>query len=163
MAVPRTAIFGAGCFWGVEAVFRGREGILDTEVGYCGGEMENPSYEDVCSGRTGHVEVVRLRYDPERISYLELLDLFWDCHDPTSMDRQGPDQGTQYRSVIFWLAEDQHREAELSKGEREASGKYDSPIVTRIEAAGTFWPAEERHQHYVEKHSSGACGLHHAD
>lgn len=140
------ATFGAGCFWCVEAVFERLEGVLDVRSGYMGGSVENPTYEQVCSGRTGHAEVVQVRFDPSRIRYEELLDWFWRSHDPTTLNRQGPDVGTQYRSVIFYHDEAQREAAERSKADAQA--RFSSPIVTEIAPAGTFWEAENYHQDY---------------
>jgi peptide-methionine (S)-S-oxide reductase len=151
------ATFGAGCFWGVEAAFRQVDGVTGTEVGYAGGHTENPSYEDVCSHTTGHAEVVQVTYDPDQVSYEELLDVFWAKHDPTQLNRQGWDIGDQYRSVIFFHDEEQREAAERSKAQLDASGKYRKPIVTKIEPAPTFYPAEEYHQRYLEKQGRASC------
>jgi peptide-methionine (S)-S-oxide reductase len=152
-----TATFGAGCFWGVEAAFRTVDGVLATEVGYMGGWLENPGYGQVCTGETGHAEVVQVAYDPARVSYRQLLDVFWSIHDPTQLDRQGPDTGTNYRSVIFCHTPEQEREARASKEEMETSGRFGSRrIVTAIEPAGKFYRAEEYHQQYYAKHG-GSC------
>ena len=145
------ATFGAGCFWGVEAAFRRVPGVTGTAVGYAGGWLENPSYRDVCSDRTGHAEVVEVDYDPARVSYEQLLDVFWDCHDPTTPNRQGPDVGTQYRSVIFSHTPEQESAASASKERLQASGRFRRPIVTAIQPAPTFWRAEEYHKQYFEK------------
>ncbi|MGK7294310.1 MAG: peptide-methionine (S)-S-oxide reductase MsrA [Candidatus Wenzhouxiangella sp. M2_3B_020] len=145
------ATFAAGCFWGPEARFRELDGVVDTRVGYTGGETAEPSYRDVCSGTTGHAEAVEVIYDPERIDYEDLLDAFWTMHDPTQMDRQGPDVGSQYRSAIFVHDDEQREAAERSRRELQGSGRIDGPVATRIERAGTFWPAEEYHQRYLEK------------
>ena len=150
------ATFGAGCFWGVEAAFRKIPGVVDVAVGYMGGSLENPTYEDVCGNTTGHAEVVEVSYDPEKVSYEELLKTFWSIHDPTQVNRQGPDVGTQYRSVIFYHTEEQKREAEKSKAELNVSGKLKKPVATAIEPASKFWRAEEYHQRYAEKHP-GLC------
>jgi peptide-methionine (S)-S-oxide reductase len=155
--MERNATFGAGCFWGVEAVFRQVEGVTATEVGYAGGYTENPSYEDVCSHTTGHAEVVQVTYDPERVSYEELLDVFWAKHDPTQLNRQGWDVGDQYRSVIFFHDEEQREAAERSKAELDASGRFRKPIVTKIEPAPAFYPAEDYHQRYLEKQGRSSC------
>jgi len=152
------ATFAAGCFWGVEAQFRRIEGVVDSEVGYTGGSLEAPGYREVCSGRTGHAEAVQLRFDPQRIRYSELLDAFWAMHDPTQLDRQGPDVGSQYRSAIFTHDQEQLRQAQQSLAEQQASGRWKAPIVTVIEAAGTFWRAEEYHQRYLER-NGGSCHL----
>lgn len=146
------ATFGAGCFWHVEAVFRRVPGVLETAVGYMGGSVPNPTYEQVCTGETGHAEVVQVEYDPEQVSYEELLEVFWSCHDPTQLHRQGPDVGTQYRSVIFYHTDEQRRLAEASRRKLEESGRYDRPIVTEIVPASPFYRAEEYHQRYFEKH-----------
>jgi peptide-methionine (S)-S-oxide reductase len=153
--VEKKATFGAGCFWGVEAAFRQVEGVTKTEVGYEGGMLERPTYEDVCSHTTGHAEVVEVTYDPERISYDELLDVFWHKHDPTQLNRQGWDVGDQYRSVVFVHDEEQRAVAEESK-EREQA-RHRRPIVTVIEPAQTFWPAEDYHQQYLEKRGRSSC------
>lgn len=150
------ATFGAGCFWGVEVAFRRVPGVTATTVGYAGGHVENPSYEQVCTGRTGHAEVVRVEYDPERVTYDELLEVFWSAHDPTQLNRQGPDVGTQYRSVIFVHDDEQERTARGSKERLEAGGRFRRPIATRIEPAGAFWPAEDYHQRYLEKRGLAA-------
>jgi len=155
--VTKKATFGAGCFWGVEAAFRQLEGVEATRVGYAGGQLDNPTYEDVCSHTTGHAEVVEVTYDPERISYDELLDVFWRKHDPTQLNRQGWDIGDQYRSVVFFHDEEQRQDAERSKSELEASGRYRKPIVTAIEPAQTFYPAEDYHQQYLEKRVRSSC------
>jgi peptide-methionine (S)-S-oxide reductase len=155
--MEQKATFGAGCFWGVEAVFRQIEGVTATEVGYAGGHTENPSYEQVCSHTTGHAEVVQVTYDPDRVSYEELLGVFWGKHDPTQLNRQGWDIGDQYRSVIFFHDEEQREAAERSKAELDASGKYRKPIVTRIEPAPAFYPAEDYHQRYLEKQGRASC------
>ena len=146
-----TATFGGGCFWHVEADFRGVEGVVSTVVGYEGGTKPEPTYEDVCSDKTGHIEVVQLQFDPSKISYEKLLDAFFQMHDPTSMDRQGLDYGTQYRSVIFYNTPDQKIVAEAYKDRVEKSGQYKRPIMTKILPASTFWKAEEYHQQYYEK------------
>jgi peptide-methionine (S)-S-oxide reductase len=153
------ASFAAGCFWGVEAAFRQVEGVLDTAVGYSGGRLENPSYEDVCSGRTGHAETVEVDFDPSRVSYEQLLDVFWENHDPTTLNRQGPDMGEQYRSAIFFHAPEQQAAATASKERLEKSGKYKRPIVTQIQPASKFWRAEEYHQRYLEKHGLAHCRI----
>jgi len=146
-----TATFGAGCFWGVELAFRRTEGVLDAVSGYMGGDVPNPTYEQVCTGCTGHAEVVQVTYDPQRIGYDELLAVFWECHDPTQVNRQGPDVGRQYRSVIFVHDDDQRARAEASRARLNESGEYRAPIATAIEPAGPFWPAEAYHQRYLEK------------
>jgi peptide methionine sulfoxide reductase msrA/msrB len=153
------AAFGAGCFWGVEAAFREMPGVRETAVGYQGGALKIPSYEDVCSGRTGHAEVVHVDYDPAEVSYDKLLELFWAEHDPTTPNRQGPDVGTQYRSVIFYYTPAQKTAAETSKAKLEASGRFKRPIVTQIVAAPEFYRAEEYHQRYLEKHGQRSCAI----
>lgn len=145
------ATFGAGCFWGVEATFARIKGVGATTVGYAGGTAENPTYRDVCTGNTGHAEVVRVEYDPNVVSYEQLLKVFWDNHDPTTPNRQGPDLGTQYRSVIFYHTPEQEKEAGASKEQLERSNRYSRPIVTQIEAASKFYRAEEYHQQYLKK------------
>lgn len=148
------ATFGAGCFWGVEESFREVPGVITTVVGYMGGHLDNPTYEDVCTDRTGHAEVVQLEYDPDEISYTELLNIFWNIHNPTTLNRQGPDIGRQYRSVIFYHTPEQRQAAEQSKQKLEEGGMYEKkPIVTAIEPASTFWRAEEYHQRYIQKRS----------
>jgi peptide-methionine (S)-S-oxide reductase len=151
----KTATFGAGCFWGVEAAFRQIEGVTKTEVGYEGGTLDHPTYEDVCSHTTGHAEVVQVTYDPERVSYEELLDVFWRNHDPTQLNRQGWDVGDQYRSVVFFEEEEQRDAAEASR-EREQP-RHRRPIVTQVVPAETFWPAEDYHQQYLEKRGRSSC------
>jgi peptide-methionine (S)-S-oxide reductase len=151
------AIFAAGCFWGVESAFRQVEGVLDTQVGYTGGLAERPSYEEVCTGRTGHAEAVEVEFDPERVSYGELIDVFWSSHDPTTRNRQGPDVGTQYRSAIFVQGPEQERAALESRSKLEREGRFGRPITTEIAPAARFWPAEEYHQRYEEKHGHAAC------
>jgi peptide-methionine (S)-S-oxide reductase len=151
------ATFGAGCFWGVEETFRHVPGVVDTAVGFMGGTTENPTYPEVCSGRTGHAEVVQVTYDPDKTSYRELLDVFWNIHDPTTPNRQGPDIGTQYRSAIFFHTPEQEKEARASKEEMDRSGRFRRPIVTGIEPAGTFWRAEDYHQQYFAKRGGGQC------
>lgn len=147
----RTATFGAGCFWGVEARFRELEGVLDAAVGYMGGTLDNPAYRDVCSGRTGHAEVVQVQYDPAVVSYQRLLELFFSSHNPTTRNRQGPDVGTQYRSVIFTHDAGQAAEAEAARTALDESGRLGQPVVTEITPAGPFWRAEEYHQQYLAK------------
>jgi len=146
------ATFGAGCFWGVEAAFRKIEGVVSTTVGYSGGSSKNPTYKDVCSGRTGHTEVVQVEYDPSKTSYEELLKVFWGVHDPTQINRQGPDVGTQYRSAIFFYTAEQEAAAKAAKAHLEKSGRYRKPIATAIIPASEFYMAEEYHQQYFEKH-----------
>jgi peptide-methionine (S)-S-oxide reductase len=153
--VEKKATFGAGCFWGVEAAFRQVEGVTATRVGYSGGTLDNPTYEDVCSHTTGHAEVVEVTYDPERVSYEQLLDVFWHKHDPTQLNRQGWDIGDQYRSAIFVHDEEQREVALRSKVEQQANWK--SPIVTQVEPAETFYEAEDYHQRYLEKQGRSSC------
>jgi peptide-methionine (S)-S-oxide reductase len=155
--VEKKATFGAGCFWGVEAAFRQLDGVTATAVGYEGGKLENPTYEDVCSHTTGHAEVVEVSYDPEQISYEQLLDAFWAKHDPTQLNRQGWDVGDQYRSVIFFHDEEQREAAERSKAELDASGSYKRPVVTVVEPAQMFYRAEDYHQRYLEKQGRASC------
>ena len=145
------AIFAAGCFWGVEEKFRQLEGVLSTRVGYIGGNFTKPTYKDVCSHRTGHAEAIEITFDPSNVSYSELLEVFWSIHDPTTLNRQGPDVGTQYRSAIFYLNSEQKEKAEISKSRLEESKRFKNPIVTQIVPASEFWEAEEYHQQYVEK------------
>jgi methionine-S-sulfoxide reductase len=149
----KLATFAAGCFWGVEANFQKISGVLDTIVGYTGGEVENPTYHMVCSDHTGHAEAVQITYDPEKIAYKDLLKAFFDLHDPTTPNRQGPDVGSQYRSVIFYHDDEQRKTAEQVKTELDASGKYRYPIVTQIMPADDFYKAEEYHQRYYAKNS----------
>lgn len=151
------ATFAAGCFWGVEAAFRTLDGVLDAQCGYTGGRTDNPSYADVCTGKTGHAEAVDVTFDPARISYRRLLDAFWKMHDPTQVNRQGPDIGTQYRSAIFYHSPEQKAAAEESKAALETSGRLRRPVATQIEPAGPFYRAEEYHQRYFEKHGGPAC------
>ena len=145
------ATFAAGCFWGVESAFRQQPGVIATAVGYTGGDTRNPSYQDVCSGRTGHAEAVLVEYDPDKVSYEQLLELFWENHDPTQLNRQGPDHGTQYRSAIIFHDAAQEAAAKASKEALAKSGKHHRPIVTEIVPAGEFWMAEDYHQQYFEK------------
>jgi peptide-methionine (S)-S-oxide reductase len=151
------ATFGAGCFWGVEAAFRQIEGVTDAISGYSGGTTVKPTYKDVCTGTTGHAEVVEVTYDPARVTYQQLLDAFWKMHDPTTRDRQGPDVGSQYRSVIFYHDEEQKRLAEASKAAQDASKLYRGPIVTLVQPAGPFYEAEDYHQRYLEKRGMVSC------
>jgi peptide-methionine (S)-S-oxide reductase len=153
------ATFGAGCFWGVEAAYRQIPGVLTTTVGYLGGTLENPTYYDVCTGRTGHAEVVQVEYDPSRVTYDDLLTVFWENHDPTTLNRQGPDVGTQYRSAIFYHNDEQKAAAEASKEERDRSGRYRRPIVTEITPATAFYKAEDYHQQYLEKRGLSSCHI----
>lgn len=155
----KKATFGAGCFWGVEAAFRRVPGVVSTAVGYMGGSLKNPTYHDVCTGTTGHAEVVQVEYDPSQVSYDDLLNLFWTIHDPTSLNHQGPDVGAQYRSVIFFHDTEQRAAALASKQRLRLSGQYRRPIVTEITRASTFYPAEEYHQHYLEKQTQPRCTI----
>ena len=145
------AIFAAGCFWHPQKVFERIDGVVSTVVGYTGGETEHPGYEAVCDGHTGHAEAVEIAFDPARVSYDELLEAFWACHDPTTRNRQGPDVGTQYRSAVFVLDEEQRRAAVASRRARQQSRRDGREIVTEIVAAARFWPAEDYHQHYLRK------------
>jgi peptide-methionine (S)-S-oxide reductase len=156
-AKTEQATFGAGCFWGVEAAFRQVRGVVATAVGFMGGTLQNPTYRDVCSDTTGHAEVVQVEFDPSAVSYEELLDIFWSIHDPTTLNRQGPDVGTQYRSVIFFHTPEQEAAARASKQRLERSGAYRRPIVTEITPASPFYRAEEYHQQYFEKHGLSHC------
>lgn len=151
------ATFGAGCFWGVQVAFDHVPGVLDTTAGYEGGELEKPTYRDVCSDRTGHAEVLEVSYDPEKVSYRQLLDTFFSTHNPTQLNRQGPDHGTQYRSVIFYHSPEQEQEAAAAIARLTAEGKFSQPIVTQVVPAGTFWPAEDYHQKYLEKRGATSC------
>lgn len=155
----KKATFGAGCFWGVETAFRQVPGVVDVAVGYSGGKTENPTYRDVCSGTTGHAEVVEVTYDPEKVSYDQLLDVFWASHDPTTPNRQGPDIGTQYRSAVFTHDDEQHAAATASRDRAQASGRFRRPIVTEITPASPFYRAEEYHQRYFERSGYAACGV----
>jgi len=154
-----TATFGAGCFWGVQAAFDRVDGVTSTAVGYSGGHLESPTYEEVCAGSTGHAEVVQVEYDPTVASYDQLLDAFWDCHNPTHVNRQGVDVGYQYRSVIFYHTPEQEAAARASKQRLEASGRFRRSIATAIEPAATFWRAEEYHQKYLAKRGQASCTL----
>ncbi len=151
------ATFAAGCFWGVEDAFRAVKGVHEAVVGYCGGSTPDPTYERVCAGDTGHAEAVEVAFDPEEVSYEDLLDVFWSMHDPTTLNRQGPDVGTQYRSAIFYHDEGQKKTAEGSKASLEASGKHERPVVTEIAPALPFCRAEEYHQGYLAKRGLGSC------
>ena len=148
------ATFAAGCFWGVEEAFRKVKGVVSTSVGYTGGSFNNPRYEDVCSGKTGHAEAVQVEHDPAQVSYEELLSVFWENHDPTTLNRQGPDIGTQYRSAIFFHTPEQRSAAVASKDKLQKSGRHRSPIATEITPASQFYRAEEYHQQYFEKRGS---------
>jgi peptide-methionine (S)-S-oxide reductase len=153
--VEKKATFGAGCFWGVEAAFRQLDGVTKTEVGYEGGQLDNPTYEDVCSHTTGHAEVVEVTYEPDQISYEQLLDVFWGKHDPTQLNRQGWDVGDQYRSVIFVHDDEQQETALRSKAEQQT--RHNGRVVTVVEPAQTFYPAEDYHQQYLEKRGRSTC------
>lgn len=153
------ATFGAGCFWSVEARFRALPGVLDATVGYMGGQIPQPGYEAVCTGRTGHAEVVQVRYDVEQVSYEALLTLFFEMHNPTTLNRQGPDVGTQYRSVIFYHSESQKRIAGTAMAALDASDRWQESMVTQLVEAPDFWPAEEYHQRYLEKNGYSFCSI----
>ncbi len=152
------ATFACGCFWGVEAKFRKIHGVIDTKVGYTGGTVANPTYEQVCSHKTGHAEAIQITFDPSIVSYEQLLGFFWSMHDPTTLNRQGPDIGTQYRSAIFTHSPHQATLAHQSKVALEKSGRFSKPIATQILPAGPFYPAEEYHQRYHDKHG-GSCNI----
>jgi peptide-methionine (S)-S-oxide reductase len=154
-----TATFAAGCFWGVEATFRQIKGVLSTRVGYTGGNFKNPTYQDVCTDRTGHAEAVEVTYDPAQVRYEKLLQVFWENHDPTQLNRQGPDWGSQYRSAIFYHSPEQKAAAEASKEALGKSGRYNRPIVTQIVPATTFYQAEDYHQQYLEKRGLATCHI----
>ena len=151
------ATFAAGCFWGVEDAFRRVKGVVSTRVGYTGGHFENPTYEDVCTGLTGHAEAIEILFDPSMVSYDELLDVFWSIHDPTTLNRQGPDTGSQYHSAIFYHSQEQEKAAVLSKEKLQSSGRYINDIVTEITNASYFYPAEDYHQQYFEKTGRRSC------
>ncbi|MBL8880755.1 MAG: peptide-methionine (S)-S-oxide reductase MsrA [Phycisphaerales bacterium] len=153
----QTAMFGAGCFWGVEETFRQTKGVVKTEVGYAGGNVDNPTYKQVCTDRTGHAEVVRIEFNPALVSYEQLLDIFWANHNPTTLNRQGPDVGSQYRSAVFYFTPEQKATAEASKERLEKSGKWKKPIVTEITEAKPFWRAEDYHQQYLAKRGLSNC------
>ncbi len=154
-----TATFGAGCFWGIEQAFRQLDGVVDAAVGYTGGHTEEPTYQAVCSGTTGHAEVVQVQFDPERINYDELLSVFWKIHDPTQVNRQGPDVGSQYRSAIFVHSPEQEAAAIASRDTLNASRSLGRPVATEVARAGPFWRAEDYHQRYLEKRGGGVCGI----
>lgn len=154
-----TAMFGAGCFWGVEETFRRTPGVVETAVGYAGGKTKNPTYKDVCTDETGHAEVVHVVFDPAKVTYGQLLDVFWKGHNPTTLNRQGPDYGTQYRSAIFYYSPEQQKTAQASKEKLGASGKWKRPIVTEITAAPEFWKAEDYHQKYLLNRGQENCHL----
>jgi peptide-methionine (S)-S-oxide reductase len=153
------ATFAAGCFWGVEAAFRNVDGVTATRVGYTGGHVPNATYEQVCTNTTGHAEAVEVEYDPSRVSFEQLLAVFWENHDPTQLNRQGPDVGSQYRSAIFWHNEEQRIAAERSKAAEDSSGRHRSPVVTEIVQAAPFYVAEEYHQQYLEKRGLASCRI----
>ena len=153
------AMFGAGCFWGVEATFRNIKGVTSAAVGYAGGKTKNPTYEEVCRDDTGHAEVVEVEFDPGKVSYNQLLDVFWSNHDSTTLNRQGPDVGTQYRSAIFYYSAEQQAAAEESKAALDQSGRFSRPIVTLIEPAPAFYRAEDYHQRYLEKRGMAHCAI----
>lgn len=153
------AIFAAGCFWGVEATFRQLPGVTATRVGYTGGHFDRPTYKDVCTDHTGHAEAVEVNYDPAKISYEQLLDVFWENHDPTQLNRQGPDYGTQYRSAIFFDSKEQEAAAKASKAKLEKLGKFNKPIVTQIVPEANFFEAEDYHQQYLEKRGLASCHI----
>lgn len=157
--MQEVATFGAGCFWGVEAAFRRTPGVIDAAVGYSGGDLEKPTYKDVCTDETGHAEVVQVTFDPQKLNYSQLLDVFWKIHDPTQVNRQGPDFGKQYRTVIFFHSRDQEEIARKSKQALESSGKFRHPIATEISPVKTFWRAEEYHQRYLEKRGAKSCHI----
>jgi len=152
-----TATFAAGCFWGVEAAFRQIQGVTSTAVGYIGGTTDQPAYEDVCTGKTGHAEAVQVEFDPDMVTYQQLLEVFWQNHDPTTLNRQGPDRGTQYRSAVFFHTPEQEQAARASK--ENAQAHFSRPIVTEIAPETTFWRAEEYHQQYLEKRGQSSCHL----
>ena len=158
-AATEKATFGAGCFWGVEAAFRQVPGVVSTAVGYMGGSMKNPTYRDVCTDQTGHAEVVEVTFDPSQVSYAGLLKVFWESHDPTQLNRQGPDYGTQYRTAIFFHNAEQEAAARASKENLDRSGAFKSKIVTEITPATEFWRAEEYHQKYLEKRGLAICHI----
>lgn len=153
------ATFAAGCFWGVEATFRQIPGVTATRVGYTGGEMKNPTYKDVCTDRTGHAEAVEVDYDPTKVAYEDLLNVFWENHDPTQLNRQGPDFGKQYRSAIFYHSPEQEQAAKASKEKLAKSGRFNRPIMTQIVPAATFYEAEDYHQQYLEKRGLASCHI----
>ena len=152
------AIFAAGCFWGVQLAFDNTPGVVSTEAGYVGGSVENPSYRQVSTGQTGHAEAVEVSFDTDKISYPELLDIFFKIHNPTTQNRQGPDIGTQYRSAIFYLTPEQKQQAEAKIAELERQKTFPAPVVTKVAPAGTFWTAEEYHQKYLQKQGKTSCG-----
>ena len=151
------ATFGAGCFWGVEETFRNIKGVTNTAVGYLGGDLESPTYEDICTGRSGHAEVLQMDFDPDVTNYDALLDVFWQIHDPTTLNRQGPDVGAQYRSAIFFHDEEQRQAALASKEKLDQAGVWDRPVITEISPATIFFRAEEYHQQYFAKRGLASC------
>lgn len=153
------ATFAAGCFWGVEVTFRNVEGVIDTKVGYTGGHVEHPSYQQVCTGLTGHAEAVEVTFDPQQVSYEQLLGVFWSTHNPTTRNRQGPDIGPQYRSAIFSHSPEQEQAALASIQRLEREGRFSAPIITEVVPASTFWPAEEYHQQYLVKRGMASCRI----
>ena len=157
--MTEVATFGAGCFWGVEATFRQLPGVISTRVGYTGGNTANPSYKEVCTDRTGHAEAVEIEYDPAKLSYDKLLEVFWENHDPTQLNRQGPDWGTQYRSAIFFHTPEQEAAAKAAKAKLEKSHRFSKPVVTQIVPAVTFFEAEDYHQQYLEKKGLASCHI----
>jgi peptide-methionine (S)-S-oxide reductase len=158
-AATEKATFGAGCFWGVEAAFRQVHGVTSTAVGYMGGHLKNPTYRDVCTDQTGHAEVVEVTFDPSQVSYPDLLKVFWENHDPTQFNRQGPDYGKQYRTAIFFHSPEQEAAARASKEALDRSGKYHRRVVTEITPAAEFWRAEDYHQQYLEKRGLASCHI----
>ena len=157
--MTETATFAAGCFWGVEVTFRNVDGVVDAIVGYTGGSTQNPTYKQVCNTDTGHAEAVEVTFDPARVSYDDLLDIFWQNHDPTQVNRQGPDYGSQYRSAIFFHSPEQEATARRSKEALDASGRLSRPVATEITPASTFWAAEDYHQRYLEKRGQATCRI----
>lgn len=155
--MSEVATFAAGCFWGVEAAFQRVPGVVDTAVGYSGGHMDNPTYRDVCTDETGHAEVIQVTFDPSQVTFAQLLEVFWNAHDPTQVNRQGPDVGTQYRTAIFFHSPEQEEIAKKSRAALEASGKFRRPIATEITPAGKFYRAEEYHQKYLQKRGAASC------
>jgi peptide-methionine (S)-S-oxide reductase len=154
-----TATFAAGCFWGVQAAFDQVNGVVSTTVGYTGGHTDNPTYKQVCTDKTGHAEAVQVVFDPSVVTFDQLLDRFWNMHDPTTRNRQGPDKGSQYRSAVFYHSPEQQAAAFASKQKLDQSGRLKRPVVTEIVPASTFWPAEDYHQKYFKKHGGGTCHM----
>ncbi len=157
--MTETATFAAGCFWGVEVTFRNVDGVVDAIVGYTGGKTDHPTYKQVCTDDTGHAEAVEVTFDPGRVSYEKLLEVFWQAHDPTQVNRQGPDHGSQYRSAIFFHSPEQEAAARAAKEALDASGRLRRPVATQITPASTFWRAEEYHQRYLEKRGQATCKI----